>query len=738
MVTAPEPVTDTLKSFPGNQFVDIDPSAFPTADIGPLPYVPTDLTGVPITDTEPYSSTGWIALIPRGTYNFTVKLDNAIAYGASAVAMYTDNRTWKGGFTATGRAIYTVMIPNDIGLEARDWWLANPDTARLKIGYPVSPWLTETPDVIASFSSRGPSIELGIKPDVTAPGVNTLSANWDDSYQVLGGTSMAAPHVTGAAALLLELHPDWTPDQIKSALMSTASQTILDLDEETTADVMTQGSGRIDLSKAGDPGLTFDEPSHSFGMLPQGSTDSVVINATDVAGMDETYSVAVVETVGETGLVTVTTSTDSIDMMAGETDTFTVTVSIGDLATPQDLEGNIVISGTTHLAHVPYWVRVVPVAAGDVLLVDFDESEATDYGFTTIYGAPFTDYTNYYTSTLEAMGLTYDYWNVWNELSPPRAVLDQYDKVVVWTGEYGGLLLLDDTDLYFGDTLNFNDFRNYLAAGGKLLFTGQEALGDFYYQYFGYGPIDSLPAYVRGASNAPLLDGVFPGMPLQPSVVGVEDANPFLKGMVLDLSTAGDGAGNQYAVDEVQWADYVDLDTAPLFEVVNTITPVESGYVGTRSSYEPTIERVKNPISVPQEPVAWRVAELNFGLEGVNSDTGFNTRQELMQALFDWQDDVVGVSFDAPSYLTPRPFGFVDFTASMTSSEAGEATYYRWDFGDGSDIVVTTSPMVSHQYKVFGLYQAYVEVVDSFGHKAVSMPVPVSVGYRIQLPLIIH
>jgi subtilisin family serine protease len=739
MVTDTVPVSPTLESFPGNQFADLAPSAFPTTDIGPLPYVPTNLLGVPITDTEPYSQTGWIALIPRGTYNFTDKLDNAIAYGASAVAMYTDAaRTWKGGFTATERAIYTVMISYDLGVEARNWWVSHPDTAQMIIGYPVSPWLTETPDVIADFSSRGPNIELGIKPDVTAPGVNILSAYWDDSYQVLNGTSMAAPHVTGAAALLLQLHPDWTPAQVKSALMSTASQTILDVNEETLADVMTQGAGRIDLSVAGDPGLTFDEPSVSFGMLPQGASDQVMINAADVAGSAEVYNVSVEETVGETGLVTFTTSTDELDMLAGGAEAFTFTVDVGDEAIPMDLEGNIVISSTNHLAHIPFWVRVVPAGTGDVLLVDLDESEATDYGFTTIYLTPFGDYTDYYTSTLEAMGLTYDYWNMWDNLILPRSVLDQYDKVIIWTGDYGGILRLGSS-LYTGDSLNFNDLRTYLADGGKLLFTGQEALGDFYYRYFGYGPIDSLPSYVRGASSAPLMDGVFPDWPPEPSVVGVEDANPFLKDMVLDLNPEGDGAGNQYAVDEVHWTNYVDLDTAPLFEVVNTVPgTVENGYVGTRSSYEPTIERVKEPILVPQEPVLWRAAELNFGLEGVNDNTGFTTRQELLQALFDWQDDIVDVHFGAASYFTAAEFGFVDFTASMSSSKDGEALYYRWDFGDGSEIAVTSSPAATHQYQKFGLYQAYVEVTDSYGHKAVSMPVTVLVGYRSLLPITTH
>ncbi len=738
-VTAPAGVPANLQSFPGNQLSSIAPSAIPTGNIGPKPYIPTDLLGNPITSTVPYSDTGWIALIPRGTYSFSIKLNNALNAGASGAVIYTTaGTTWKGGFTAGGAALYAVMISNDLGVAAKNWWTANPHTAMMEIGYPASPWLTEIPDMIADFSSRGPSIELGIKPDVTAPGVNILSAYYDGSFQLMNGTSMAAPHVTGSAALLVELHPEWSPAQVKSALMSTASQTILNLDGVTTANVMTQGAGRIDLSKAGDPGLTFDEPSHSFGMLPQGTTGSVEITAKDVTGAAETYAVSVVQTVGETGQVTVTTSTGSLDVTPYGKSSFTLSVEVGNSATPQDLEGDVVISSTLHMAHIPYWVRVVPAGAGDVLLVDFDESEATsDFGLTTIYGGPFTDFTHFYTSTLTAMGVTYDYWNVWNELSPPVSVLDQYDKVIVWTGNYGGYLRLGNS-LYLGDTLSANDFRVYLANGGKLLFTGQEALGDFYYRLNGRGPIDKMQPYMRGSANAPLVDGVFPGTPPQPSVVGVEEFNPFLKDMQLDLSSEGDGAGNQYAVDEVQYANFIDLDTAPMFEVVNTVTDtVESGYVASHSSFEPTIERVKDPVGVPQEPVAWRIAELNFGLEGVNDDTGFTTRQALMQAIFDWQDDVVTVDFANPFYTAPKAFAFVNFTASANSSKGGEILRYRWDFGDGSGIQETTTGAVSHQYQVEGLYHAYVEVLDSYGHKAVSQAVLVQVGYHTFLPVIL-
>ena len=69
---------------------------------------------------------------------------------------------------------------------------------------------------------------------------------------------MSSPHIAGSAILLKALHPDWTPGQIKSALMTTATTDVVKEDLTTPADPFDMGAGRVDLNVAGNPGLTFD------------------------------------------------------------------------------------------------------------------------------------------------------------------------------------------------------------------------------------------------------------------------------------------------------------------------------------------------------------------------------------------------------------------------------------------------------------------------------------------------
>jgi subtilisin family serine protease len=162
-------------------------------------------------------------------------------------------------------------------------------------------------DVMASFSSRGP-VGDWLKPDVTAPGVQILAGNTPvpdevaggapgQLYQAIAGTSMSSPHVAGAAALVFALHPKWTPGQIKSALETTATRKVVKEDGVTPADPFDQGGGRIDLTKAGNPGLTFDETAAKYLALATDPLDRIdanvpSVNAPTMPGLVTTTRVA--------------------------------------------------------------------------------------------------------------------------------------------------------------------------------------------------------------------------------------------------------------------------------------------------------------------------------------------------------------------------------------------------------------------------------------------------------------
>lgn len=143
--------------------------------------------------------------------------------------------------------------------------------------------------VVAAFSSRGPnflSLEI-LKPDLLAPGVNILAAWSGDmapsslssdkrrvKFNILSGTSMSCPHVSGVAALIRSRHPDWSPAAVKSALMTTAYvhdnmlKPLTDAAGEEPSSPYDHGAGHIDPLKAIDPGLVYDiGPQEYFDFL---------------------------------------------------------------------------------------------------------------------------------------------------------------------------------------------------------------------------------------------------------------------------------------------------------------------------------------------------------------------------------------------------------------------------------------------------------------------------------------
>jgi subtilisin family serine protease len=203
----------------------------------------------------------------------------------------------------------------------------------------------------AEFSSVGPTtISLLLKPDVAAPGVDVLSSV-PDGWASFSGTSMAAPHVAGAAALLAQRHPEWTVAQLKSALVQTGSDS-LDENGDLVPPAF-QGGGVIALTRADRP-LLFAEPTAlSFGLLARRSSVVGAIRLGDTGGGTGTWQISDARSsTSSAGGAFVLPSTVEVP------GTLAYEVVVPASARLGDLTGYIELRRGTDLRRVPYWGRV--------------------------------------------------------------------------------------------------------------------------------------------------------------------------------------------------------------------------------------------------------------------------------------------------------------------------------------------------------------------------------------------
>ena len=216
------------------------------------------------------SLAGAIALVSRGACTFASKARRARAAGAVGIVL-VDNRAGEANSIPVELALPGGMISDLDGSRLRAAIAPIGGRGPVRIGN--TPTLTETgrSGVVTSFSSGGPTaFEHTLKPDVSAPGGQILSSTLRQAggpFAVFDGTSMAAPHVSGAAALLRQRHPGWLPRQVKSALVSTAGPAWADTARTTEAPVLLQGGGVANIAAADDPRIFSTPTSVSFGDL---------------------------------------------------------------------------------------------------------------------------------------------------------------------------------------------------------------------------------------------------------------------------------------------------------------------------------------------------------------------------------------------------------------------------------------------------------------------------------------
>lgn len=341
-----------------------------------------------------------IVVCDRGTIPLVDKAYNVMKGGAKGMVIATTSSSSQD-LVVESYVIPATLIDLTDGDALRAWINAssgNPTPAQAQISGST---LTVDPaqaDQLAGFSSRGPNnnnFDDVIKPDLSAPGVSVLAALSDpqytqgcsgcgpqaETYGLLDGTSMAAPHDTGVAALLKQAHPSWTPAEIKSALMLTAVTSAngvspgvsdqcarLDSGDNCVASTalpspQARGAGRIDLDAADRAGLMLDESGANYSAAdPSKGGDLTTLNLASLGNaacapscswtrnLTSTFtSAAPTYTVTVSGLTSglkMKVSPSSFTLMAGHTQRLTVTADAGGVPANKWAFGEVDLSTT--------------------------------------------------------------------------------------------------------------------------------------------------------------------------------------------------------------------------------------------------------------------------------------------------------------------------------------------------------------------------------------------------------
>jgi subtilisin family serine protease len=300
-----------------------------------------------------------IALISRGGCTYDVQSSRAAAAGAIGVVI-VDNRPGETGGIPFGLSRPAGMVADADGAQLRQQLAGRGGRAPIRIGNDVLEIATGRGGTPATFSAGGlTAFGHELKPDLSAPGAGILSSTTPDfagaNFAVLDGTSFSAPHVAGAAALLLQRNPGWTPKQVKSALMSTAGAAFADTAGTREAPVFLEGAGLVRLTEAVSPRIFSDPQSLSFRLLNVNAgaqSRSVLVQVSDAGGGGGTWSVEL-QPQSATAGATVSVP-PSVTVPPGGTATFPAVASAPGGAPEGDNYGFVVLRQGGVARRIPY------------------------------------------------------------------------------------------------------------------------------------------------------------------------------------------------------------------------------------------------------------------------------------------------------------------------------------------------------------------------------------------------
>jgi len=376
-------------------------AAFPSGD-GPTPAAPLTAPVVDVTQIgadallctvtpAAGSLSGAIALILRGTCNFSVKVANAQSGGAVGVVFInnsSDPSTLTGWGGLAGTTIPAFMISQSDGRNLQTFVDTNPSATAVRTMVTLNPSLGQVPaatlgivpEATAYFASRGPAIgTYGVKPDVSAVATTFLLAAEDVDpygevfsaarYIVANGTSFATPLLAGAAALVKQAQPNLTPLRVKSALVNSATLSgVLTQGGTGPAGIADVGSGLLQAQNAVLSPVQFVPSTVSFGLLTNALPAAQTLTAFNSTASPVTLSFSVSPITGApaTAVEVNYSSNPTVTIPAGQSASIAVTL-VGSVPPAGRYDGVITVSGAAIPLAIPYLFLVSDNTVYDVI-----------------------------------------------------------------------------------------------------------------------------------------------------------------------------------------------------------------------------------------------------------------------------------------------------------------------------------------------------------------------------------
>ena len=429
----------------------------------------------------------WV-LVQRGICTFTTKIDNVQQAGGLGTLIYNQidaNEAPDESLrspSVPGTEIPSYFTSYNVGLLIKDA-IQTANAVEVEFSAPAASESVQIPFELSTFSSLGPSLGYTVKPEILAIGEGSYAATQNDfpgefgfqffeytafdlsGFSFSSGTSFSSPRVAGVAALIKQINPSWTPEDVKAAMVISAER----LPSFASLSVTERGAGHVNAGGAISLPLIVTPSTLSWGNVLIDDTAELekTIRLTNVS--PQIRSITLSPELSNSGPVE---SVEILPSQVGLMPFDSIDVSIKMKFSPpeplgefEDAEGDIIISvnSRSELLRAPVWARVskAPPGQAGILLIDDDGGHSNEVE---------------YIEALSFAGYEATLWDVSEMDTYPSLSYMQKFQAVLWFLSTSSLNAPRvDTVLSFNDRIRFNvELTKYLARGGRLLISGMD------------------------------------------------------------------------------------------------------------------------------------------------------------------------------------------------------------------------------------------------------------------------